>query len=324
MTLPPNPARRTLLGAALAALLTPPAFAQGYPSGPVKLIVPFTPGSATDVLARIFGERMAASLGQAVLVENRPGAGGTIGAAIVAKSPPDGLTLAVVATGHVVNPVLFKDLPYDTLKDFAAIAPLGSYPNVLVTAPATGIKSVQELIAQARARPGVFNYCTAGIGSAAHINSQKLIAATGIEATHIPLKGAGEILSETMSGRCQFSWAPLVSSLGAVKSGKLVALAMSSAARSAAMPDVPTIAEAGVPGAEFTFWVGLLAPAGTPRDIVSRLNAEVLKAAQSPELKQRLTTLGAEPMPMSPAEFDAMLRRDYETLGRVMRGAAKT
>jgi tripartite-type tricarboxylate transporter receptor subunit TctC len=323
MTLPPNPLRRSLLGAALASLFTQQAFGQGYPGSTVKFVVPFTPGSATDLLARIFGERMAPALGQAVLVDNRPGAGGTIGAAFVAKAPPDGLTLAVVATGHVVNPVLFKDLSYDTLKDFAAVAPLGSYPNVLVTAPETGIKSVHELIAQAKAKPGFFNYGTAGIGSAAHINTQKLIAATGIEAMHIPLKGAGDILAETMSGRCQFSWAPLVSSLGAVKSGKLVALAISSATRSSALPEVPTIAEAGVPGAEFTFWVGLLAPAGTPREIIARLNAEVLKAGQAPELKQRLTTLGAEPMPMSPTEFDAILRRDYETLGRVMR-AAKT
>ena len=321
MSTSPDPKRRALLGALAAAPWAGPLLAQGYPAGPVRLVVPFTPGSATDLLARIFGERLAPALGQAVVVDNRPGAGGTIGVALVAKSPPDGLTLAVVATGHVVNPVLFKDLPYDTLKDFAAVAPLGSYPNVLVVAPQTGFRTAQELVAQARAKPGVFNYCTAGIGSAAHINSQKLVAAAGIEAVHIPLKGAADILAETISGRCQFSWSPLLSSLGAVKSGKLIALAVSSATRSSALPEVPTIAEAGVPGAEFTFWVGLLAPAGTPREVIARLNAEVQKAAQSPELKQRLANLGAESMPMTPGEFEALLRRDYEALGQVMRAA---
>jgi tripartite-type tricarboxylate transporter receptor subunit TctC len=316
--------RRAFVGALVASAWARPALAQNYPSGPVRFIVPFTPGSATDVMARLFGERMSSGLGQPVTVENRPGAGGTIGAAFVAKAQPDGLTLAIVATGHLVNPVLYKDLPYDTLKDFAAVAPLASYPNVLVVSPALGIKTVRELVARAKAKPGSFNYGTAGIGSAAHINSQKLIVATGMEATHIPLKGANDILSETISGRCQFSWAPLVSSLGVIKSGKLLALAVSSATRSPALPEVPTIAEAGVPGAEFTFWVGMLAPAATPRDIVDRLNAEVQKAAQSPEIKQRLTTLGGDAMPMSPAEFDAFLHREYESLGRVMRGAKST
>ncbi len=246
MMQPPNRLRRSLLGALAAAPWTRSLLAQGYPSATIRFVVPFTPGSATDLMARIFGERMAQTLGQAVVVENRPGAGGTIGAALVAKAPPDGLTLAVVATGHVVNPVLFKELPYDTIKDFAAVAPLGSYPNVLVVAPELGIHSVRDLVAQARAKPGVFNYCTAGVGSAAHINSQKLVAAAGIEAMHIPLKGAADILSETISGRCQFSWAPLLSSLGAVKGGKLAALAVSSAARSPVLPEaVPDHRRAG-------------------------------------------------------------------------------
>src|SRR5213080_4128747 len=198
-----------------------------FPSKPIHIIVPFTPGSATDIAARLVGEKLNAAWGQPVIVENHPGAGGTIGIAQTAKADPDGYTLAVVSTGHVVNYVLYKDLPYDTLKDLAGVAPLASLPSVLVVSPALGVKSAKELVAAAKARPGELNYGTAGVGSAAHINSEKFNVAAGIQAVHVPLKGTPPILTETMGGRVHFAWVPSVSSMGPVKDGKLVALAVS-------------------------------------------------------------------------------------------------
>jgi tripartite-type tricarboxylate transporter receptor subunit TctC len=210
------------------AFIAVPALAQdatSYPSKPIRIIVPFTPGSATDIVARLVGEKLNAAWGQPVIVENRPGAGGTIGIAQTAKADPDGYTLAVVSTGHVVNYVLYKDLPYDTLKDLAGVAPLASLPSVLVVSSALGVKSVKELVAAARARPGELNYGTAGVGSAAHINSEKFNVAAGIQAVHVPLKGTPPILTETMGGRVHFAWVPSVSSMGPLKDGKLIALA---------------------------------------------------------------------------------------------------
>ena len=316
---------KTLATAAAAASLLLASFgvaqAQTYPSGPIKIIVPFTAGSATDILARTASERLSAVFGQPVVVENRPGAGGTIGMNIVAKAPADGLTLGVVATGHVVNPVLYPSIPYDTIKDFAAVIPLATLPSVLIVPPSLGVKNAQELVALAKSRPGKFNYGTAGVGSAAHINSAKFIAATGIQAVHIPFKGTPEILNETMGGRIEFAWVPLVSSVGPIRDGKLLAIAVSTPTRSPALPNVPTIAEAGYPGGEFNFWVGLLAPANTPQDIIARLNAEITKAFQTPEVKQRLANIGAEPMLISPEKFDAFIREEYTTLGAIMRAA---
>jgi len=309
-----------LLAAAALALGVDAAHAQGA-AATVKIIVPFTPGSATDILARIAAERLGPALGQTVIVENRPGAGGTIGINVVAKAAPDGTNFVVVSTGHVVNHVLYKDLPYDTIKDFAGVAPLATLPSVLIVPPSLGVKSVRELVALAKSKPGQLNYGTAGIGSAAHINQEKFNQATGIQAEHIPLKGTPEILNETMSGRVQLAWAPLVSSVGPIRDGKVIALAVSTPKRSAIFPNVPTIAEAGVPGGEFNFWVGMLAPAKTPRDMIVRINGELNKAMQLPEVQDRLAKLGAEPMPMTPAQFDAFIKEQYDELGKVMRAA---
>jgi len=308
--------------AVLAALLFAGAtWAQTYPAKPITIIVPFTPGSATDVAARLVGERLNAAWGQPVIVDNRPGAGGTIGIAQTARAEPDGYTLAVVSTGHVVNPVLYKDLPYDTLKDLAGVAPIASLPSVLVVAPSLGVKNVKELVTLARAKPGALNYGTAGVGSAAHINSEKFNHAAGIKALHIPLKGTPPILAETMAGRVHFAWVPSLGSMGLLKDGKLVALAVSTPRRIAALPEVPTIAEAGYPGGEFNFWVGMLAPAKTPRDVLAKVNAEVNRALKLPEVVDRLAKLGAEPMSMTPAEFDAFIRHEHDELGKIMRDA---
>jgi tripartite-type tricarboxylate transporter receptor subunit TctC len=303
----------------LWASLAPAKEAAPYPSKPIRIIVPFSTGSATDVVARLIGEKLNASWGQPVVVENRPGAGGTIGIAQTAKAEPDGHTLVVVSAGHAVNHVLYKDLPYDTLKDLAGVAALASLPSVLVVSPALGVRSAKELVAAAKAKPGELNYGTAGVGSAAHINAEKFNSAAGVKAVHIPLKGTPPILTETLGGRVQFAWVPSISSMGLIKDGKLLALAVSTPRRVAALPGVPTIAEAGFPAGEFNFWLGMLAPAKTPRNIVAKLNAEVNRALQSAEMRDRLTNLGAEPMSMKPEQFDAFIRQEYALLGKVMR-----
>ena len=309
------------LAATMAALTSLASQAQSYPSGTVKVIVPFTPGSATDILARVTAERLAPVFGQPVIVENHAGAGGTIGISLVAKAQPDGLTLGVVSTGHVVNPVLYANLQYDTIKDFAGVAPLANLPSVLIIPQALGVKSVSELVAMAKAKPGALNFGTAGVGSAAHINSEKFNMAADVKAMHIPFKGTPEILNDTMAGRVQMAWVPLVSSIGALKGGRVTALAVSTRARSSTLPDVPTIAEAGFPGGQFDFWVGMLAPAKTPRAIVARINDEINRSQLTPEVKARLAGLGAESMPMTPDQFDAYIQEEATVLQRVMRAA---
>ena len=300
------------------------ASAQTYPSRPVKIIVPFTPGSATDVMARIVSERLNAAWGQPVVVENRPGAGGTIGIRDTARAEPDGYTLAVVSSGHAVNHVLYKDLGYDSLKDLSAVAMLGSLPSVLIVPPTLGVNSVKELVAMLKAKPGQLNYATAGVGSGAHVNVEKFNVAAGVKALHVPLKGTPPILTETMAGRIQYAFVPAVSSMGLVKDGKVKPLAVSTGKRVAALPDVPTLGEAGLPAGESTFWLALLAPAKTPPAIVGQINAEVLRALQSAEVKERLAKLGTEPMAMTPAESDAFIRREHDELGKVMRDAGLT
>ncbi|MGZ5650613.1 MAG: Bug family tripartite tricarboxylate transporter substrate binding protein [Usitatibacter sp.] len=292
-----------------------------FPGKPIHIIVPFTAGSATDIVARVLAERLSPVFGQPVIVENHPGAGGTIGITQVAKAAPDGTTLGVVSTGHVVNDTLYTNLQYDTLGDFAGVAPLASLPSVLIVPPDLGVHRVADLVALAKRSPGALNYATAGIGSASHINTEKFCLAAGIKVLHIPLKGTPEILNETMGARVQMAWVPLVSSIGPIKNGKVVALAVSTPARSPTLPDVPTIAEAGYPDAEFNFWVGMLAPAKTPREIVNRLNAEIAKALRLPEVQSRIANLGAEPMFMTAEQFDAFLAQEHETLGKVMRSA---
>jgi tripartite-type tricarboxylate transporter receptor subunit TctC len=310
-----------LLIAALFALTPWLAIAQPFPSKPIRIIVPFTPGSATDTMARPVADKLSAALGQPVLVENRPGAGGTIGIAALAKSPADGYTLAVVSTGHVVNPVLYANLPYDTLKDVAGVAPLAGQPSVLVVAPSLGVRTVKELVAMAKQKPGQLNYATAGTGSAAHISAEKFRMAAGIDAVHVPLKGSPESVTETMGGRTHFTWTPLTTAIGQIRGGQLLALAVSTGKRSAALPEVPTIAEAGFPRGEFNFWVGMLAPAGTPREVLGRLNGEIQKALASADMQERLAKLGAESMTMSPEQFDAFLKEEYTVLGEVMRAS---
>jgi tripartite-type tricarboxylate transporter receptor subunit TctC len=300
------------------------AWAQTYPSKPIRVIVPFTPGSATDVMARIVGERLNAAWGQPVVVENKPGAGGTIGIRETARAEPDGYTLAVVSSGHAVNHVLYKDLGYDTLKDLSTVAMLGSLPSVLIVPPTLPVNSVKELVAMLKAKPGQYNYATAGVGSGAHVSTEKFNVAAGVKAVHVPLKGTPPILAETMAGRVEYAMVPAVSGMGPVRDGKVKPLAVTTSKRVAALPNVPTLGEAGFPEGESTFWLALLAPAKTPSDIVARVNAEVTRALKSQDIVERLTKLGTEPMLMSPAEADAFIRREYNELGNVMRAAGLT
>ena len=309
----------------LAALLwIGAACAQSYPTKPIKIIVPFTPGSATDVMGRIVSERLNAAWGQPVIVDNRPGAGGTIGIRETARAEPDGYTLVLVSSGHAVNHVLYKDLGYDSLKDLSAVAMLGSLPSVLIVPPSLGVNSVKELVAMLKAKPGQLNYATAGVGSGAHVSIEKFNVATGVKALHVPLKGTPPILSETMAGRIQYAFVPAVSGMGPIKDGKVKALAVSTGKRVAALPDVPTLGEAGFPDGESTFWLALLAPVKTPAAIIGQLNAEVVRALQSTEMKERLAKLGTEPMSMTPAESDAFIRGEHDELGKIMRDSGVT
>ena len=297
-------------------------FAQpAYPDKPIRIIVPFTAGSGTDIVARTLGESMSRSLGQPIVIENRPGAGGTLGAAQVAKSAPDGYTLLVHSAGHVANAAIYPNLSYDTIRDFAGITPLASLPNVLIVAPSKGFKNVQELVDKARANPGVLNYGSAGNGSATHMNAEIFRLSAKFNAQHVPYKGTPEAMTETATGRIDYFFAPLSSALPLIKDGRLQALAVGTAQRSPLLPDVPTTLEAGFAQSDYVFWVGLLAPAGTPRAIVERLNAEALKALASPEVKEKLTLLGAEPMPMSAAAFDAFIKSEAARMSLVVKSA---
>jgi tripartite-type tricarboxylate transporter receptor subunit TctC len=303
------------------ALFIGSAAAQTYPSKTIRIIVPFTPGSATDVMGRIVGERLNAAWGQPVIVDNKPGAGGSIGIREGARADADGYTLVLVSSGHAVNHVLYKDLGYDTLKDFSTVAMLGSLPSVLIVPPSSPVNSVKELVAMLKAKPGQYNYATAGVGSGAHVSLEKFNVAAGVKAVHVPLKGTPPILAETMAGRVEYAMVPAVSGMGPVRDGKVKPLAVSTNRRVAALPNVPTLGEAGLPGAESTFWLALLAPSRTPGEIVAKVNGEVNRALQSAEVKERLAKLGTEPMSMSPAEADAFIAREYRELGAIMRDA---
>jgi tripartite-type tricarboxylate transporter receptor subunit TctC len=298
------------------------ALAQDYPGKPVRVVVPFTAGSATDILARTVGQKLGELWGQQVVVDNRAGAGGTIGAGLVARAAPDGLTLMVHSAAQAVNPFIYPSLPYDTLKDFVQVAPLAGQPNVLVVSPASGYKTVADLLADARKRPGELNFGSAGIGSGTHINGEKFKLAAGISVTHIPYKGTPEALTDTVAGRIAYFFSPISAALPQVREGKLVALAVSSAKRASTLPNVPTVAESGLPGFDYNLWVAVFAPAGTPTDVVDKINRDINRVLRDSEVQQRMAALGAEPMPMTPAEFDRFMRNEMDDAAKVVKAAA--
>ncbi len=313
--------RVKLLATLLAALGAGLAQAQPYPSKTIRFIVPFSAGSATDIVARLVAEPLGKALGQPIVIENKLGAGGTIAAAQVARGEADGHTLLVHSSGHVLNPALYPNPGYDTVHDLSGITTLATLPNVLVVHPAKGWKTQAELVAAARAKPGALNYASAGVGSGTHMNAEIFRLQAGIDAQHIPYKGTPEAMTQVIAGSNDWFFAPLAAALPLIRDGRLQALSISGKTRSALLPQVPTSAEAGVAESDYTLWVGLIAPAATPAAVIKRLHEEVLKVLASADVRERLARLGAEPAPTSPEAFNAAIRSEMEVAGRIAKVA---
>jgi tripartite-type tricarboxylate transporter receptor subunit TctC len=316
---------RTLLCAlstALVAAGTGAASAQpNWPTRSVQVISPFTAGNASDLIGRITLEQVSKQVGQPFVIENRPGGGGTIGVGAVAKAEPDGYTVLLHSSSFSSALVHHKSLPYDTLKDFAPVSPIGIQPVVLIIAPSKGFKTVAELVAAAKANPGAMNYASAGIGSTSHMAAERFRYAAGFKAQHIPFRGPAEAFQEVLSGRIDFYFLPLAPALSLVKEGKVVALAVGAAKRSPDLPDVPTMAEAGLPEAAYHFWGGLFMPAKTPPDIIKRLNGETEKALAKPSVRERLAKMATQPMPMSPEQFAKYFHDDVASTVKLAKEA---
>jgi tripartite-type tricarboxylate transporter receptor subunit TctC len=290
------------------AVFSVPGLAQSFPSKPIKIIVPFPPGGVNDVLARAVALKMTEQIGQGVLIENRAGAGGMVGAAFVAKSAPDGYTVLSGSTsGFAVAAHLYRNLSFDPLKDFQTITRIAEVANVLIVHPSEPARSVAELIAAARAQPGKLNYGSGGVGTTEHITAELFKLMAGVDVIHIPFKGGGAALPELLAGRLSFIFSPLPAALPHLRSGKVRPLAVTKSTRLQVLPEVPTVAESGLPGFETTIWIGLLTPAGTPPDVVARLNAEAVRAIRSPDVRERIIGLGAEPLADSVEEFAAVI-----------------
>jgi tripartite-type tricarboxylate transporter receptor subunit TctC len=313
---------KRLITLVAAALVAGGVAAQAaYPSKPIRLIVPFTAGSGTDIIARTIGEVMGKGLGQPLVIENKPGAGGTIGAAQVARSDPDGYTVLIHSSGHALNPAIYPNLSYDTLKDLTGVTPLAALPNVMVVSPTRGWKTVADVVAAAKAKPGQLNYASAGVGSATHLNAEKFKLQAGIDAVHVPFKGTPEALTDVVGGRDDWFFAPLSSALPLIQDGKLQALAVSTPQRSPSLPNVPTTVEAGVPGSDYTFWVGMIVPAATPPAVIRRLHDEAVKALANPEVRERMAKLGAEAFTMEPAAFNAYIKTEMDAAAIIAKNA---
>jgi len=301
-----------------------PAAAQDWPSKPIKVIVPISAGSAADIVPRLIFEHVSAALGQPIIVENRPGAGGTIGAASVAKAEPDGYTLLAMSSSYTIAPAVYKTLSYDAERDIRAIIPLGNIPNALVVAPSTGFRGVQELVAAARAKPGSMNYASVGNGTAMHLNAERFRLSAGFEAQHVAFRGAPEVLTEVLANRVDFAFIPISTALPFIKEGKLQALAVGSSKRASSLPDAPTTLEAGMTKSDYNFWLALFAPARTPEDVVRRLHREVHKAMQLPSVKESLAKLGVDAMPMELEEFAKFIREEIIANAELVKAAGIT
>jgi len=309
-----------LSGAALAAPALPQlASAQQWPTRPIRAIVPFTAGSTIDIIGRIVLEPLSAALGQPIVVENRGGAGGTIGTALVAKAEPDGHTLLIHASAHSAAPAAYPNAPYHAGRDFAGVVIFGSVPNVTVISPAKGIKTLKELVEAAR--KGSFTFASAGVGSATHWAAERLRLAAGFSAVHVPFRGGPEALTEVMTGRVDFMSIGISSGLPLIRSGRLIPLAVSTLKRSTALPEVPTTIEAGYPDSDYTFWNGMLVPAKTPRALINRLHEETLKVLRQPGVIEKFKPQGIEPMPLTPAEFDALIAKEIENNIAIVKAA---
>ena len=304
-----------------ALILMASASAQHYPTRPIRLVVPQSAGGSTDLVARPLAQRVAEAMKGSVVVDNRPGAGSTIGTDIAAKAPADGYTLLAVAASFTMSPSLYKKLPFDPVNDFAPISLLSSLPNILVVHPAQPVKSVKDLLAYAKSRPGQLNYSSSGIATGTHMSMELLKNMAGISMTHIPYKGGAPSVTALLSSEVQLCFATISTVLPHVKSGRLRALAVSSARRATAAPEVPTIAESGVPGYDYASWIGLLAPAKTPPAIVARWHTESARVMQMPEMKTLLQHEGSEPIGNSPQEFGKIIRAEVERWKTVSKAA---
>ncbi len=308
----------------IAALLTATALhahAQNFPTKPVRVIIAFPPGSATDIIGRVITQKVSEYWGQTVLADNRGGAGGSIATAIAAKAAPDGYTLIINSSAHAVNPSMYARLPYDTQKDFVDITRLTGAPNVLVVHPTSGFKSFASFLSEAKAKPGSINFAFAGLGSGTHLNLEKFKLAARIDVTPISYKGSGEAIADVMGARVHTYFAPISAGMSYIRSNRLRALAVTSAKRSSQLPDVPTIAEAGVPGFEFILWFGLWGPAGMPPPLVNKVWSDFNRALEDPGVREKLATLGNDTMPMKPAEFRKFVNQEIAEYARIFKAA---
>lgn len=313
-----------LVAALAAALLAFPVAAQQYPSRPIRLVLPFAAGGLVDVPGRVIAQKLSESLGQPVIVENRPGAGSTIGADHVAKSKPDGYTLLLTSTTHVISANLYKSLPYDALRDFAPVMKIAEGPYVLAVHPSLPARSVRELVALAKAQPDRIDYASSGNGSSQHLVGALFCSMSGARLTHVPYRGSDRATQDLIGGQVMVGFIGMPIALPHVKAGRLRALAVSTARRSPEMPGLPTLDEAGVPGYEATIWIGLLAPAGVPDDIISRLHAQVARVLSAPEARSSIASTGVEVSLATPGQFAAFVRAEHDKWARVVRDTGAT
>ena len=299
-----------LAGAAGGAVAqTAQGHAHEWPNKPIRAIVPIAPGTGGDVMSRIVLNQLSVQLNQPIIIENKGGAGGTIGAGMVAKADADGYTLLSHSVTHVIAPALYSNLSYDVSRDFAAIIPVGSVPSALVVSPSKGFKTIHDLVAAGKAKPGTLTYASAGVGSSTHLSAERFLQSAGLKAVHVPFRGGG-FQPEVIAGRVDFAYSPIATCLPNVRDGRLQALAVSSAKRASSLPDVPTTLEAGFADSDYVIWIGLFFPAKTPREIGDRLHDETIKALQSPAVRDRFARLDVEPMLMSPRQFDELIKKE--------------
>ena len=310
-----------LAGALIAAGLAANGAAQTYPVGPIRMVVPFTPGSASDILARLIQPKLLESWGQQIVVDNRPSAGGTVAGSIVAGAAPDGYTMMLTSSGFAGSAALYDKLPYDSVKDFAGVTQVVSTPLVVVVAPALGIKSVKELIALAQQKPGQLNFSSSGIGSGTHYAGELFKLAASINVVHVPYRGTPEAINDVISGRIQFMAAPVLPVMSLVKSGRLLALAVTTRERMALLPELPTVAEAALPGFEYDGWYGIFTPAKTPRAVINKMATEVARILKLPDVAEKILNTGAVPKPSTPQEFDKLVREEIVMRRKVFKAA---
>jgi len=312
-----------VLFAVAAVVLARPAAAQDWPAKPIRAFIPFAAGSATDIIPRAVFDQLSPVLGQPIVVENRGGAGGALGVGEVTRAEPNGYTILADSSALTVAPWIVTDLPYDTAKDLSAVIPLGKNGNVLVVNPAKGWKTVQDLVAAAKANPGTINYGSAGVGTATHVSAERFRASAGFEATHIPYKGGAEALTDLLGGRIDFYLCPISTALPLIHDGRLTALAISTPTRASDLPDVPTTLEAGYADSDYTVWYGVFMPVKTSRDIVQKFYTMATGVLQSPAMQQKLKRLAVDPFPMTPEQFDQYVAKDLDANGRLFQAVVK-